>query len=125
MRETLHKQGNSSALAGDRCSHCYLSTIMQTRRSSSDDDILPPSEVKDTSAHWTTREESELINFLLELNGQMDPNSTFNDRDFSQAADAIAQYHEKGAIKTGKLCKSKWRRVCLSDLCLWYLRDAD
>ena len=105
-------------------------TTMQTHscsHSSSPPHCLPPSVPPGLSddghsassrAYWTVREETVLINFLVNYpdkpNGAM-----FKDKVFQEVALAIQGLHVKGTVKSMSSCKTKFKNICISSfVCL-------
>lgn len=62
-------------------------------------------------ASWSKEAEFALVHFLVEHKAEAGDNGKFKDMTWTAAADEMAKYHEKGAVKTAKMCKGKWARV--------------
>ena len=62
-------------------------------------------------AHWTTDETSHLISYLFNNREKVGETGNFKDHIYNAAAEAIAEHWQKGARKTGVMCKTKWASV--------------
>ena len=93
---------------------------MQTRRSSksplTSDEDAQQIEGKAASTSWTLEEEHALLNFFCDQKDQMVAGATFKDPVFNLAAEHVKPFLKRGAVKTGRICKSKWGRVWISSV---------
>jgi hypothetical protein len=91
---------------------------MCTSSSSASDHEIPTTKVNlsaNKRVHWTTKDETKLINFLLsKVNGNTASNGMFKDTVFNEVAEELKGSHMKGAKKSRSSCKTKWSRVCIS-----------
>jgi hypothetical protein len=62
-------------------------------------------------AQWNEGETTALVDFLLEHKSEMGEAGMYKMGTFNAAASHIAVHHTSGPIKTGKMCKTKWRAV--------------
>jgi hypothetical protein len=76
------------------------------------------------SANWNEEEIDVLLAYLLEHKSEIGDGGMFKMGTFNAAANVIASHHTLGPVKTGDMCKRKWRSVhiYLYSLCL---TDAD
>jgi hypothetical protein len=61
--------------------------------------------------HWTDREVDELVLYLFNNREKVGDTGTFKDTEYNAAAEAIAEYLQRGPQKTGAMCKGKWNQV--------------
>jgi hypothetical protein len=64
-------------------------------------------------AYWADEETHQLLNFFRNNHAKMAGSGNFKDAQYNAAAEAIAQYWERGGRKTGAMVKSKWGTVSL------------
>ena len=69
-----------------------------------------PSSTTD-KAHWNENETTALVDFLLEHKSEMGQGAMFKLGTFNAAADHIKIHRTSGPIKTGTMCRTKWRAV--------------
>ena len=63
-------------------------------------------------ASWSTEDEAELIQFLIEHVSEVGNGFNFKTVTFNAASLVLDPKKTKGAAKTGKVCKNKWMQVC-------------
>jgi hypothetical protein len=62
-------------------------------------------------AQWNEVETTALVDFLLEHKSEIGDAGMYKMTTFNAAAVRIAPHHTSGPMKTGKMCKTKWRAV--------------
>jgi hypothetical protein len=69
-------------------------------------------------AQWNEGETTALVDFLLEHKSEIGDAGMFKMGTFNAAANHIVEHHTLGPTKTAKMCKTKWRAVCIIYLAL-------
>jgi len=62
-------------------------------------------------AHWTTADEEELIQFLVDNKSAAGDGGNFKKVTWMAAATHMKKVTTKGGVKTADGCKNKWNRV--------------
>lgn len=86
---------------------------MQTRRSSNSPPLSATSVVAATNDRsvWVIEDEVALVQFLRTRASEAGDGANFKPNVWNAAAEEMAKYNGKGAVKTAAACKSKWDRV--------------
>ena len=63
------------------------------------------------TAQWNEAETKVLMAYLLEHKSEIGKGGMFKMGTFNAAATKITKHHTSGPVKTGKMCKTKWRTV--------------
>jgi len=71
-------------------------------------------------AYWSILEEAALIQLLFERRDEMTSRFTFKEPVFQQVVSVLKRLREKGVEKNADSCRSKWRRVCIFILYVFY-----
>ena len=102
--QTHSKSSTSSASSGNPSTTCpptAPSTQSQKKK-------------RKEKTQWSPEEEDKLIEFLSQLENNMNDNNAFKDTAFANAVVELKPLHLKGAIKEASLCKTRWNMVCIS-----------
>ncbi|KAF8578457.1 hypothetical protein K439DRAFT_1264542, partial [Ramaria rubella] len=60
---------------------------------------------------WNTALLDALVDFLIEHKAEAGDGGNFPDTVWNQAAQLMALYHVRGAVKSAKACKGKWSQL--------------
>ena len=63
------------------------------------------------TAQWNEEETKALLTYLAEHKSEIGDGGMYKMVTFNAVASEIAKYHTSGPVKTGKMCKTKWRAV--------------
>lgn len=63
-------------------------------------------------ANWNDQETAAMVTYLYDHRAEMGDAGMFKMSTFNAAAQHISEHHTAGPVKTGKMCKTKWRTVC-------------
>jgi hypothetical protein len=88
----------------------------------SQDDTAATEQVS-TRAHWTTADETELIDFILDHKAEGGDGLNFKAATWTAAAKLLDTQRTKGGIKTSLACKNKFANVRRQPLFLSYFRS--
>jgi hypothetical protein len=113
----LWKRATTSALA---ITTCFLAFNLASQPFfySSLHPILCFSTSLTMSAVWTPREETALVDFLVENKAEAGDGGNFKNVTFQRAVLSLAPLHERGAPKTVKSCQNKYATVSFFNLIL-------
>ncbi|KAI0245014.1 hypothetical protein BJV78DRAFT_1103007, partial [Lactifluus subvellereus] len=64
-----------------------------------------------TRASWSPEDEMELIRFLIDHRAEAGDGFNFKTATFNAASAVLDPKKQKGATKTGKVCKNKWGQL--------------
>ena len=64
-------------------------------------------------AQWNDQETKAFVDYLLEHKSEIGDAGSFKMGTFNATAEHISVHHTTGPIKTGKMCQTKWRAVCI------------
>jgi hypothetical protein len=70
-------------------------------------------------ANWNTEETASFVDHLYDHRSEITDAGMFKMATFNAAAQHIAPLHTLGPVKTGKMCKTKWRTVRSIYLCIY------
>src|ERR1700730_10197888 len=70
-----------------------------------------PASSRGPSAQWNEAENAALLDYLVEHKSEIGDGGMFKMGTFNATAHAIAEHHTLGPVKTGSMCKTKWRTV--------------
>jgi hypothetical protein len=73
---------------------------------------IPPSvNSNDAPVKWSLKDETTLINYLIENRSYAGDGGTFQDTIWSGIVPTLEAQRTEGGVKTAKKCKEKWGRV--------------
>jgi hypothetical protein len=73
---------------------------------------IPPSvNSNDAPVKWSLKDETTLINYLIENRSYAGDGGTFKDTIWSGIVPTLEAQRTEGGVKTAKKCKEKWGRV--------------
>jgi hypothetical protein len=71
---------------------------------------------------WTQEDETRLVNFLLDHQGEAGDGANFKTSLWNAAGEELSKRVTKGGPKTAASCKSKWDRVCSIIIIFLFIR---
>ena len=74
------------------------------------------------SAHWNEDKINALLAYLLEHKSEIGDRGMFKMGTFNAAANSITSHYTLGPVKTGDMCKRKWRSVYTSYLFIFFIQ---
>ena len=70
-----------------------------------------PASSRGPSVQWNEAENAALLDYLVEHKSEIGDGGMFKMGTFNAAAHVIAGHHTLSPVKTGSMCKTKWRTV--------------